>query len=161
MTVVTGDNRFDHCCPIILHEEGGYVNNPNDPGGETNMGISKHSYPNLDIKNLTVDQATQIYYTDFWIPAGCKFALKMPLDLYMFNFAVTSGVEESILMTQQLIGVTQDGQWGPNTQGTLMKFQGDTSVYQALCAMHYAANRNFGYFGKGWLSRLFRITANP
>lgn len=160
MSTLTGDNRFDHCIPIILKEEGGYVNDPNDPGGETNMGISKTAYPNLDIPNLTVDQVTQIYYTDYWIPAGCKFALQ-PLDLYLFNFAVTSGVGESTEMLQQLIGVSVDGQLGPQTQNALMLFKGDTAVYQALCAMHYAANRNFNYFGKGWLSRLFRISANP
>lgn len=159
MAVVTGDNRFNVCVPIILKEEGGYVNDPNDPGGETNMGISKTAYPNLDIPNLTVDQATQIYYSDYWIPAGCKFAMA-PLDLFLFNFAVTSGVSEAIQMVQGLIGVTQDGVMGPNTQSTLMKFKGDTAVFQALCAMHYAANRNFNYYGKGWLSRLFRISAN-
>jgi lysozyme family protein len=161
MTVMTGDNRFNYCIPIILKEEGGYVNDPNDPGGETNMGISKAAYPNLDIKNLTVDQVTEIYYTDYWIPSGCKSILTPPLDLFLFNFAVTSGVKEAIEMAQQLVGAGQDGVLGPQTQGMLMAFKGDTAVFQALCAMHYAANKNFSYYGKGWLSRLFRISANP
>jgi lysozyme family protein len=159
MAIMTGDNRFNYCIPIILKEEGGYVNDPNDPGGETNMGISKTQYPKLDIPNLTVDQVTEIYYTDYWIPSGCKFPVA-PLDLFLFNFSVTSGVPEAIQMVQQLIGVTVDGAMGPNTQAALMKFRGDTAVFQALCAMHYAANKNFNYYGKGWLSRLFRISAN-
>jgi lysozyme family protein len=48
----------------LLHDEGGYVDNPADPGGETNFGISKQSYPDVDIKNLTAEQATEIYYRD-------------------------------------------------------------------------------------------------
>jgi len=55
---------------IVLKHEGGYVNNPNDPGGETNYGISKRAYPNLDIKNLTKDDAIQIYYTDYYLIMG-------------------------------------------------------------------------------------------
>ena len=50
----------------VLKIEGGYVNNPNDRGGETKYGISKRAYPNVDIKNLTLDKAKQIYYNDYW-----------------------------------------------------------------------------------------------
>lgn len=50
----------------MLSYEGGYTNDPADPGGETNFGISKKSYPDLDIKNLSREQAIEIYYRDFW-----------------------------------------------------------------------------------------------
>lgn len=50
-----------------LKFEGGYANDPHDPGGETNFGISKRSYPDLDIKNLNIAQATKIYYDDYWV----------------------------------------------------------------------------------------------
>jgi len=53
----------------ILKYEGGYVNNPDDYGRETNFGISKRQYPNRDIKGLTRDDAIRIYYDDYW----CKF----------------------------------------------------------------------------------------
>ena len=59
-------SSFDLAIPIVLENEGGYVNDPADPGGETKYGISKRSYPALDIKNLTVEQATAIYLRDFW-----------------------------------------------------------------------------------------------
>ncbi len=58
--------KFNKAVRIILAHEGGYVNHPADPGGETNMGISKRSYPDLDIKNLTVAMAKEIYFRDFW-----------------------------------------------------------------------------------------------
>ena len=55
---------FNKCIKIILRNEGGYVNHPSDPGGETNMGIAKRFYPNLDIENLTEEEAIKIYYED-------------------------------------------------------------------------------------------------
>ena len=60
------DMSFDRIIEFTLQEEGGYVNNPADPGGMTKYGISKRSYPNLDIANLTIDQAKAIYERDFW-----------------------------------------------------------------------------------------------
>ena len=58
--------RFLKAFEKVLRHEGGYVNDPLDLGGETKYGISKRSYPHLDIKNLTLDQAKQIYFRDFW-----------------------------------------------------------------------------------------------
>ena len=57
----------------VLHHEGGYVNAPQDPGGETKFGISKRAYPNVDIKNLSRKQAIKIYYDDYWIKTGVVF----------------------------------------------------------------------------------------
>lgn len=51
---------------LVLKHEGGYIDDPADPGGETKYGISKRSYPDLDIKNLTPEEATAIYQRDFW-----------------------------------------------------------------------------------------------
>ena len=59
-------DRFPAFINRILGHEGGYVNDPQDPGGETNWGISKRSYPGEDIKNLTLDQAAAIYRRDYW-----------------------------------------------------------------------------------------------
>ena len=58
---------FDKAMNFVGLMEGGYVNDPIDKGGETKYGISKRSYPNLDIKNLTKEQAREIYYKDFWL----------------------------------------------------------------------------------------------
>ena len=58
--------NFQQAIQFVLKHEGGYVCNPNDPGGETNYGISKQEYPDLDIKNLTVANAMDIYQRDYW-----------------------------------------------------------------------------------------------
>ena len=60
---------FDEIIDNVLESEGGYVNDKNDAGGETNLGISKRAYPDLDIKNLTREQAKQLYYQDYWTPS--------------------------------------------------------------------------------------------
>jgi lysozyme family protein len=59
--------QFDDIIEVVLEHEGGYVNDPQDPGGETNFGVAKRSHPDVDIKNLTKDGAKEIYYQDYWI----------------------------------------------------------------------------------------------
>ena len=62
---------FDEIIEKVLEHEGGYVNDPDDAGGETNYGIAKRWYPNVDIKNLTKEQAKKIYHTDYWRRGKC------------------------------------------------------------------------------------------
>lgn len=83
--------NFDKAFDFIMKWEGGYVNDKNDSGGETNFGISKSSYPNLDIKGLTADEAKVIYLSDYWIPAGCDM-LQHPFDALVFDTAVNMGI---------------------------------------------------------------------
>ena len=59
--------RFDDIIKVVLKHEGWYVNDPVDPGGETNFGIAKRSHPDVDIKNLTEEGAKEIYYQDYWM----------------------------------------------------------------------------------------------
>lgn len=59
--------RFEAAFSNLMKEEGGYVNDPKDPGGETKYGISKRSYPHINIKNLTLEQAKEIYHRDYWL----------------------------------------------------------------------------------------------
>jgi lysozyme family protein len=62
---------FDEAFELLIGHEGGYVNNPNDPGGETKYGISRRQYPGEDIANMTLERAKTIAKRDFWGPAGC------------------------------------------------------------------------------------------
>ena len=92
------NESFDKAVEFVLQHEGGYSNDPNDPGGETHWGISKRSYPSLDIKNLTKTQAVEIYRKDYWLKNDCD-KMSYPLDIFVFNCAVNcgSGLVENIL----------------------------------------------------------------
>jgi hypothetical protein len=82
---------FDKALSFVLSWEGGYSNDPNDAGGETNFGISKRAYPNEDIKNMTMDRAMEIYRNDYWNACNCD-DLPYPLDMVIFDTAVNMGV---------------------------------------------------------------------
>ena len=103
---------FDEAFDILIGHEGGYVNHPNDPGGETRFGISKRAYPLLDIKVLTLDQAKAIYRRDYWIPAGCD-RVPEALRFDVLDMAVNSGVKVAIQTLQRALGVRDDGLIGP------------------------------------------------
>jgi lysozyme family protein len=92
---------FSKCLPVILKHEGGYVNNPNDPGGETKYGISKAAFPELDIKNLSLEEAAKIYRGKYWGPS-CAETIKDPvLALLHFDTAVNMGVNAALHILQE------------------------------------------------------------
>ncbi len=78
----------------ILEVEGGYVDHPTDPGGETQWGISKRAYPHLDIRSLTREQAIAIYAKDYWdaIPEDLPESVRW----FAFDIAVNSGVNTAL-----------------------------------------------------------------
>ncbi len=80
---------------FVLAHEGGYVNDLDDPGGETKYGISKRAHPDLDIKNLTVERAKEIFYNEYWIPSGGDM-LPSPLDIVVMDTAVNCGVSRAV-----------------------------------------------------------------
>jgi len=85
------NDKFEKCMKFVLDREGRvYENDPHDPGGETKFGISKKSYPNLDIKNLTEDEAKAIYFRDYWEPMQCE-KYEPRLALAIFDTAVNQG----------------------------------------------------------------------
>lgn len=116
---------FDKAVEVILKHEGGYVNDPVDPGGETNMGISKKAYPYLNIKELTKKDAKDIYFKDYWLKAKCS---KLPEELRMiyFDMVVNMGKSRAVKILQGAItakGVktTVDGGIGPQTISNALK----------------------------------------
>jgi lysozyme family protein len=108
-------SAFDLCFDVTIGHEGGYSNDPNDPGGETNWGVSKRAYPNLDIKNLTKDQAkSQVYKPDYWDKIGGDL-LHPAVACIAFDAAVNNGVTRAKTWLQQAACVTVDGSIGPIT----------------------------------------------
>jgi len=113
---------FEKSFLFILKWEGGYVNDPNDPGGETKYGISKKAYPDLDIKHLTIDDAKEIYYQDYWIKASCTLIEQYSerLAFFHFNTSVNLGCRRAIKLLQKSIkqqgfSIKIDGIFGNQT----------------------------------------------
>lgn len=111
---------FNDMINIILKHEGGYVNDKDDKGGETNWGISKRAFPDLDIKNLTKQEAKNIYKTRYFIPSRAK---ELPKDIRLtyFDMCVNMGQRRAVQILQQAINgkgkykIKVDGRIGPNT----------------------------------------------
>ena len=112
-------DNFNDIIEKVLQHEGGYVNDPNDLGGETKYGITKRFYPDLDIKNLTKDKAKEIYYEDYCLKNKVD---KMPLHLQYiyFDMCINMGKRTAVKILQgSCIGkgkkIALDGGLGPNT----------------------------------------------
>lgn len=154
---------FDKAFVIIVGEEGGYVSPEQaiakgDSGGETNFGIAKKFYPNLDIKNLTLDQAKAIYNADYWVKIKGD-QLPWPLCLFIFDSAINQGTDAAIKLLQKTIGVAQDGIFGVQTVAAASKFkQFKCAQFMAARALRYTGTRGFDTEGMGWLTRLFDVT---
>lgn len=150
------DIYFCRCIPVLLEIEGAYVNDPRDPGGETKWGITKRSYPHLDIKSLTAHEAAQIYYDDFWNKAGCR-EMDFPLAGFVFIDAVNMGVIPAIKLLQQVLNVSIDGVVGPQTiqASKLFPLHAHYKYLQVLLD-HYRKLKGWPIYGKGWTNRLLR-----
>lgn len=147
--------NFDIAFDRLMGHEGGYVNDPDDPGGETKWGISKRSYPNEDIKNLTREQAKVIYHHDFWERINAE---SMPdgVAFQAFDFAVNSGIETAVRKLQAAVGVADDGHWGRTTQAAV------NAMAESDVIMRFIAQRlrfmaklsNWPKHGRGWVNRM-------
>ena len=111
--------HFDEIIERVLEHEGGYVNDSTDLGGETNFGITKRFYPDVDIKNLTKEEAKQIYYDDYWLKNKVN---KMPPKLkhIYFDMCINMGKKTAVKILQGAsIGkgsnISLDGGLGANT----------------------------------------------
>jgi lysozyme family protein len=161
-----GSSRFDACMPFIFKAEGGYADNPADPGGPTNFGITLATLrayqgdPNLtadDVKKLTPAVAKEIYRTAYWNRMQCG-ALPAGLDLEVFDFGVNSGPAESVKTLQRLVGVTQDGSVGPITLAAVAQFNvGDLIGRFAQARLAFYQGLNMPEFEQGWATRVAQI----
>lgn len=149
---------FDQAFAIVVGHEGGYVNNPADPGGETKYGISKRAYPNVDIANLTLEQAEAIYKRDYWDKLYLDTA-DASLALIAFDAAVNNGVGAATKWLQGALGVTADGIFGPQSQAALAAATG-AKAQATLTELHaqrinmMAGLATWPTFGLGWSRRL-------
>lgn len=141
---------------IVVPWEGGYVNDPDDPGGETKYGISKRSYPHLDIKNLTREQANEIYYRDYWLRS--KADLMPPaVAAVHYDCAINQGLADAARFLQRALQVPADGIIGKMTFAALDKCNVDDLIdeYCAIRAVDYASLNP--KYHRGWFRRLIKV----
>ena len=164
-------NKFSEALEVILHHEGGYVNHPKDPGGMTNMGVTKRVYEEHvgygvsehTMQNLTKEDVEPIYKKNYWdrvkgddLPEG--------LDLCIFDFAVNAGPGRAAKFIQRLVNTTVDGGIGPNTlkciNDHVKQYGVSTTIdqYQSERHNYYQSLSTFETFGKGWTRRVDEVT---
>ena len=151
-------DNFDECLKMLLHHEGGYVNHPSDPGGETNLGVTKKVYQEWggtkDMKDLTVEDVAPIYKKNYWDRCKCD-DLESGVDWVVFDWAVNSGTGRSAKAIQKICGAAQDGAIGPKTLALIGK-QNTQYVVEEFGKIRqdfYESLKTFDTFGKGWTRR--------
>ena len=107
--------NFHEAVAKTLDHEGGYVNDPSDRGGETKFGISKRSYPEVDIAGLSRDDAKDIYKRDYWDEVGGDAIESQEIAERLFDVAVNMGNRRAVRMAQNVVGTEADGLLGPKT----------------------------------------------
>lgn len=155
--------NFSEALKAVLKHEGGFVNHPKDPGGMTNLGVTKKVWEEwvgktvneAEMRSLTPEKVSPMYRKKYWdavkgdeLPAG--------LDYLMFDFAINAGPGRAIRTMQKAIGVTPDGAIGPKTMAALKAVNPNELIkkFSAEKEAFYRALPTFSTFGKGWLRRV-------
>jgi lysozyme family protein len=166
------DADLPTCMAFIFAAEGGYVDNPLDPGGATNMGITldvltawRHSaVSKADVQALTKDEATAIYHANYWNVLRCS-GLPGGIDLMAFDAGVNMGNGRSAKFVQTAVGAAVDGAIGPNTLAAVsaaVAAKGAAAIINALADArnaYYHTLATFDIFGAGWLARVSKAQA--
>lgn len=155
-------DNFADCLEMLLKHEGGYVHHPKDPGGETNLGVTRKVWEQWigkpagkdAMKKLNVADVAPLYKKLYWdkvkgddLPSGVDWAV--------FDWAVNSGTGRAAKALQKIVGVEPDGGIGAATVAAVKKADPAT-VIKKLALMRENFYRNlptFGTFGRGWLRR--------
>lgn len=153
---------FAACIPIILASEGGYVNDPRDPGQATNFGITRavlsdwqgHPASIDDVRCLTRGLAETIYQANYFNPVHGP-ELPAGVDLMAFDAAVNHGVSRAIRFLQRAAHVASDGHFGPVTLAAVKVAPAVELIndYHEARQAFYRSLPTFGHFGKGWIAR--------
>lgn len=160
-------DRFDEFIERLLDHEGGYSSDRADPGNwtggqvgvgvlkGTKYGIAANTYPELDIRNLTWEQAKAIYRRDFWQAARCDL-MRPSIAFQLLDGAVNSGVRRASMWLQEAAGTKVDGVIGPQTLGAVQATDHNDLCFRFLASRleFMTGLRNWGQHGKGWARRI-------
>lgn len=146
---------FETSIERILGHEGGLVDNPNDPGGLTQWGISQRSYPKLDIRALTREQAIALYRRDFWDSIGGD-TLPAGIGYQLLDFAVNSGCSTALRVLQRALCVADDGHIGPVTLAAIKNTEPHDLIMLFLAERLDFLTRcsNWPNASRGWTRRI-------
>ena len=153
--------NFDKCLKMLLEHEGGFVNHPDDPGGMTNLGVTKAVLDKYrgtvsteeTMRKLSEAEVAPIYKKNYWDRAKCD-TLPGGLDWSVFDFAVNSGVSRSAKTLQRIVGVDADGGIGPQTLQAVADCEAEELIGKFYTArMSFYENLNKPMFIKGWTRR--------
>lgn len=158
------NDSFKH----LLVSEGGFVNHPSDPGGMTNLGVTKkvwdqfigHESDEAEMRSLTPEMVAPLYKKNYWDACRCD-ELPTGLDYLVFDFAVNAGPGRAIKTLQSAVGVTPDGGFGPRTLEAVMTHSMNELVdkFSESKLGFYKALPTFATFGKGWTNRVASVKA--
>ena len=158
---------FDEAFKRLIGHEGGYSTDRRDPGNwtggrvgvgtlkGTKFGLAANTYPNLDIKNLTLAQAKAIYKKDWWDKLGAD-GMHSAIVFQLWDFAINAGKSRAIKELQQAVGVPADGIIGPQTLAAVNSHDWN-DVILSLTAERlkfYTSLSTFKTYGKGWTNRV-------
>jgi len=154
--------NFEKSLEMLLHHEGGFVNHPKDPGGVTNLGVTKKVFEKWvgrevsieEMKDLTHEDVAPIYKKNYWDKLRAD-DLASGLDFAAFDWGVNSGNGRPAKVIQKYIGATQDGAIGPKSL-TLIAENDPSKIIQYLYEQRqkfYESLKHFKTFGKGWTRR--------
>lgn len=150
-------SHFERAIIPVLKHEGGYVNHPSDPGGETKYGITKRNYHHLDIRNLTREQAIEIYRRDYW--RDYMDAMPYRIAAKLFDMSVNMGHQQANKLLQRAAGVVDDGAIGPRTLKAINEIDPGALLDRIIAEQKrfYAAliakRPSMAVFEKGWHRR--------
>lgn len=154
--------NFDHCLEMLLEHEGGFVNHPKDPGGMTNLGVTKKVYEEFvgrdvdeaEMRSLTPEDVAPLYREKYWdkvkgddLPSG--------IDWCVFDWAVNSGAGRAAKALQRTVGATADGAIGTQTLRHVAAHNAEEIIRKMHAARQefYESLSTFDTFGKGWTRR--------
>lgn len=159
-------SNWDNAFKLMLASEGGFVNHPSDPGGMTNLGVTKATWENWvgrasdekEMRGLTPEKVEPLYKKKFWDACRCD-ELPSGIDYLVFDFAVNAGPGRSIKTLQSAVGATPDGGIGPMTLAAVNSFSETELVEKFSQAKEdfYRSLNTFETFGKGWLNRVAAV----
>jgi lysozyme family protein len=153
-------NNFKECLELVLKSEGGWVNHPQDPGGETNLGVTKRvweeyvGHPVDSLKNLTKEDVAPLYEQKYWRPCYGE-VLPWGINYLVFSMGINAGPGRSIKLFQSSLGCVPDGVIGPKTRELISASNSSTLIAKfSEVRREYYRSLNKPMFIKGWLNRV-------